>query len=149
MDSFEDCRDGCDDCTAIRYDYNTGDCHIYRQESCVTQKSVNYIKRDCGETNGRNMNISWEIVIDLNSIPIVSFGMKQLRDKFWKKVRNLSNKFISKYVKFNINLSTGFSWVAAEAYIYLVWICNAISIPLCLHVCLWENKPGINRHGAL
>ncbi|XP_056019706.1 follistatin-related protein 5-like isoform X2 [Ostrea edulis] len=51
MDSFEDCRDGCDDCTAIRYDYNTGDCHIYRQESCVTQKSVNYIKRDCGETN--------------------------------------------------------------------------------------------------
>ncbi|XP_062591247.1 follistatin-related protein 5-like isoform X3 [Saccostrea cucullata] len=52
ISSFEDCRDSCEDCIAIKYDYNTGDCHLYNQESCITQKSVNYIKRDCGETKG-------------------------------------------------------------------------------------------------
>ncbi|XP_022317011.2 uncharacterized protein LOC111120524 isoform X1 [Crassostrea virginica] len=50
MSSFEDCRDTCDDCTAIKYDYSTGECHIYHHDSCITQKSVNYIKRDCGIT---------------------------------------------------------------------------------------------------
>ena len=52
MSSFEDCRDMCDDCTAIKYDYSTGECHIYHHDSCITQKSVNYIKRDCGITQG-------------------------------------------------------------------------------------------------
>ena len=52
MSSFEDCRDTCDDCTAIKYDYSTGECHIYHHDSCITQKSVNYIKRDCGITQG-------------------------------------------------------------------------------------------------
>ncbi|XP_061192442.1 uncharacterized protein LOC133200693 isoform X1 [Saccostrea echinata] len=52
ISSFEGCRDSCEDCMAIKYDYHTGDCHLYHQESCITQKSVNYIKRDCGDTKG-------------------------------------------------------------------------------------------------
>lgn len=50
MSSFEDCRDACEDCTAIKYDYSTGECHTYHQVSCITQKSVNFIKRDCGQS---------------------------------------------------------------------------------------------------
>ncbi|KAK3091696.1 hypothetical protein FSP39_021930 [Pinctada imbricata] len=46
-DTFEKCRESCSSCVAFKYLYDSGECSLFQQTSCITKKNINYIKRDC------------------------------------------------------------------------------------------------------
>ncbi|XP_033732811.1 uncharacterized protein LOC117322144 isoform X2 [Pecten maximus] len=48
-DTIDQCRDACSDCVGFKFDYQTGGCSLYNQESCLPDKKLNFYIIRCPE----------------------------------------------------------------------------------------------------
>lgn len=95
-DTFDECRELCSECAGFNFDYQTGRCELYNQESCIPDHKLNFFVVRCPRTDAVILQGRVEVYELYEVITLSGFDVG-------KKRKNMVFTFISRTLKCHWN----------------------------------------------